>query len=374
MNKAIVIGGGIAGLSAAQALSSYYSEVEIYDSGKASQGNHLHVLLKKGQDILENLFPGIMLEFKNRECPEIDWAQDTLWENSHGVFPQYTSHMKTLSMSRPLLQQSMIKKLNKNITLHHKPVLFLDQISASLIVIAGGQSFPLKKFLPDVLKSYNETKIGLTYRSFVVKTSDLNLSGFKQYYFQIDPLYTMTGGVISPFEDGKSIITIIEKESSLTKCHDFQSFLEKSKQIPGGKFYNIIKNATPLQDMAVFRKVSTQKKILNYKKIPSNVVIMGDAVASLNPIFGQGMSISLMQAKLLQDMLEQKKFSPYVFHKKSLKILKTPYTLSQIGSQEKTLLKKMLELYLRSCQKFKCLHHLFLSQLHSLKIFPEKTK
>lgn len=374
MSKAIVIGGGIAGLSAAQVLSQYYSNVEIYDSGSVSQGHHLHVLMKAGQVILEDLFPGILDECKKRDCPEIDWAKDTLWENSHGTFPQYTSGLTTVSMSRPLLQELMISKLNKNIVIHSTLVSSLDQISASLIVIAGGQNFPLNKYIPGVVRSSQDINIGLTYRSFVVKTSDLHLNGFKQYYFQIDPPYTLIGGVISPFEDAKSIITIIEKEKSLSKCTNFQSFLSKSKKIPSGRFYNIIKNSTPIQEMATFRKNDSQKKILNYKIIPTNVIIMGDVLASLNPVFGQGMSLSLKQAQLLQSMLTNKKFNTKDFHKESLKTLRTPYTLSKIGSEEKTILKNVLGLYLKCCQNFRFLHTLFIHQLHSLRIIPEKIK
>src|SRR5262245_29830618 len=66
---AIVIGGSMAGLLAARILADFYGEVVILerdacpDEVKARkgvpQGQHAHGLLAKGQQILEELFPGL---------------------------------------------------------------------------------------------------------------------------------------------------------------------------------------------------------------------------------------------------------------------------------------------------------------------------
>lgn len=83
-DRAVVVGGGIAGLVTARVLSDYFSSVVILDKDKKAgspgprsgvpQGPHLHVLLQRGQGILRTLFPGIESAFNVHLCPTIDWS------------------------------------------------------------------------------------------------------------------------------------------------------------------------------------------------------------------------------------------------------------------------------------------------------------
>jgi flavin-dependent dehydrogenase len=368
MTKAVVIGGGIAGLAAAKVLSPHFKQVIIYDKGEIKQSLHQHVLLKSGQTILENLFPGIKKKLAMAGCLEIDWAKDTLWENFDGSFPRYDSSVKTLSMSRTLLQKMIIKELASmpNIQFQDERVEKVSDLDAALVVVAGGQNFALTRFLGKIYSEEKSLSINLTYRSYVFNQSELELDGFKQYYYQIDPPKSLLGGVICPIEDGKAMVTIIEKELTISKCESYADFLNKAKQIPGGTFYGIIKNAQPLTSMAIFRKIHTYRRILDEKKIPKGVVIIGDVLNSLNPVFGQGMTLSLMQVEVLGEMLLSKKFDEKNFHIKCNSLGFVPYLLSKTGSEEKSFGKIILRLYLQLCQKSQGLHHHFLKVLHGL--------
>ena len=66
--RAVVLGGSMAGLLAARVLSDAYAEVVIVDRDAmvgvttarkgVPQGRHVHGLLARGQQILDELFPG----------------------------------------------------------------------------------------------------------------------------------------------------------------------------------------------------------------------------------------------------------------------------------------------------------------------------
>jgi len=66
--RAVVVGAGLGGLSAARVLADYFDEVIILDRDElpddaaprpgVPQGKHPHVLLGGGLKVLENLFPG----------------------------------------------------------------------------------------------------------------------------------------------------------------------------------------------------------------------------------------------------------------------------------------------------------------------------
>ena len=72
--KAMVIGGSIAGLLAARVLSDHFEEVILIERDKYTdddqvrngtpQANHIHLLLVKGKEILQDFFP----DLKNRSC------------------------------------------------------------------------------------------------------------------------------------------------------------------------------------------------------------------------------------------------------------------------------------------------------------------
>ena len=368
MKSAIVVGGGIAGLAAAQVLSERFDKVQVYEGDEPAQSHHLHVLLKSGQDALERIFPGIRQQLQLKGCPQIDWALDTVWENQDGEFPRYESSVRALSLSRILLNQVMRDMINKlRIEFKQEKILSLDGLNADLIVLAGGQHFPLARFIGR--DSYNETNlpINLTYRSYLFLKEDLNLKGMGQYYFQIDPPVVRIGGVISPIEENKVIVTLIEHEESYSSCSTYEDFLAKAKGIPSDNFQKILQEARPISGPHFYRKKTThRRKILS---LPANVIVLGDTLMSLNPVFGQGMTVALKEVELFQEMLG-KDFVPMAFQAKCETVSTLSYHLSHLGSQEMGIGKTSLRSYLRLCQKSKAFHHLFLKQLHFLKVFP----
>ncbi len=74
---ALVIGGGMAGLLAARVLPNHFDSVTLVERNCFSeqpmsrqgvpQANHVHVLLTQGQQILEQLLPGLALVFMQSE-------------------------------------------------------------------------------------------------------------------------------------------------------------------------------------------------------------------------------------------------------------------------------------------------------------------
>ncbi len=369
MKRAVIIGSGIAGLAGAKVISPYFDKVTIYDAGVPSQTNQLHVLLKQGQIILEEIFPGMRKRFLEHNCHEIDWAQDTLWENHSGVFPRYRSNITTLSFGRALLQDLMRSYVSQlvNVEFVSRRVEFLTEIEAELVLICGGEHFPLKRFLGEVVETNELTKIDLTYHSCRFKQSDLEMRDFKQYYFQVDPPYSSVGGVISPIEGGEVIATLIEKEESFSACRNVEDFYQKAKKVEGGIFYDIIKNAQPTTSLSSYRKTRSHRKKLAIKNIPENVLILGDVMTSFNPVFGQGMTCALMQAQILKHMLRENKFDARRFHLETHKLGRLPYFLSRTGFAEGGPLKFLLRAYLKLAQKIKPLHLYFLRQLHFLR-------
>src|SRR5882724_11882029 len=111
---AIVIGGSISGLIATRVLSNHFDRVTLIERDPMPDGpeprkgvpqmRHVHVLLKRGETILRQFFPGIVDELRGAGSHLIDMAGDTRWYHFGGWKPRFQSGMEFLTQSRPLLE------------------------------------------------------------------------------------------------------------------------------------------------------------------------------------------------------------------------------------------------------------------------------
>lgn len=112
--EAIVVGGGIAGLLAGRVLSDHFSHITILDRDRfpngpvfrkgAPQAHHLHVLLARGLEILEEFFPGIGEELVNAGAVRLQWPSDTIWLGPRGWTRRFTPGVNVISCGREVLE------------------------------------------------------------------------------------------------------------------------------------------------------------------------------------------------------------------------------------------------------------------------------
>lgn len=378
-DKAVVIGAGFAGLVVARVLSNHFHSVVVVDKDEnvgsqnprmgVAQGAHLHVLLKRGQNILKSFFPEIQHSFQQTQCPQIDWAADTRWESNTGSFPRYASDVQTYSFSRPFLEGLVhsLVSTRHNISFVRSHVHEMAAANGDLVVLAGGQHFPINRFLGlNVDNQNNHLPIQITYRSVTFDRASLNFDGCKQYYYQMAPPHDPIGAVICPIENGQTIATIVEYGSPLGIKTDFAGFMKMAEQVPGGEFFKILKDGRALTPVSVFHKPSMyMRRPDKVSDFPENVFCIGDVFCSLNPVFGQGMTSALIQVKLLDELLRDSCVSSKTFHQKSASRLRLPYLLSKMGSNtQPDFFYRYLKSYLARCQQSPAMHRKFLGALH----------
>lgn len=391
--KAVVIGGGIAGLAAARILAAHYTSVVVCDKDSqigsadirtgAPQGAHLHVLLKNGQTILRELMPDVYEKIKTSRCKTIDWAQDTVWENKFGRLPRYESAAKTFAFSRGLLESELFANIAKlkNISFVYSQALeftkFADKIhsvklhdgqtiEADLFVFAAGAQSVLSGFLGQSL-SYEMTGIDITYYSARFKTETINLPDCTQYYYQADPGVESIGGVISPIENNLTIATLIEFRQKPARILDQSGFLAKSMQLPNLDFFSSVMKAEIVGPIHCFHKKTISRITPEAcKSLPDNLILVGDSLLSLNPVFGQGMTSAFLQIRELKTQLEKKRhLSAISFHKTALKITQIAFAMSKAGSMDhRHYIKRYLDGFLQLASKSPLHHQRFLQVLH----------
>ncbi len=121
-DRAVVIGGSIAGLLAARVLADYFTEVIVVERDRlppeptsrqgVPQSNQPHILLTKGYRILLDLFGNnFSAELLQQGALKIDWGQEFYGFGEVGWFartPQ-PSDLISVTCSRPLLEWAFNK-------------------------------------------------------------------------------------------------------------------------------------------------------------------------------------------------------------------------------------------------------------------------
>ena len=112
--RAVVIGGSLAGLLAARVLADRFDEVVLVERDTypdepeprkgVPQSRHLHILLVRGQRLLEALFPGLMAELREAGAASLNWPRDILWLGAAGWGSRTARGMTLVSSRRELLE------------------------------------------------------------------------------------------------------------------------------------------------------------------------------------------------------------------------------------------------------------------------------
>ncbi|KAA9023829.1 NAD(P)/FAD-dependent oxidoreductase [Niallia endozanthoxylica] len=363
--KAIIIGGGISGKLAARVLSDFFKEVIVIERDNrpigpfprkgARQGEHIHALLLAGQYGLERLFPGITEKFYTTGAVEMNSTKDLSWFH-HGVWKlRYDGHYRTTLQTRPHLEWHIEQSIDnlsnvtvfynqsvRNILYHAKKnrvygVEIVDKeknirtLTADLIVDASGSSSITTSWLETlgIQIPREQAEIGLTYVSKFYQLPDNKTRDWKIKMIYPDPPAEKIGGTVSLVEGERYTVTIMGYQNAIKEkevVKNDQGFLELAKKLPQLDIYHEIKDGTPLSATSIYRIPKIiWKRFDQVKQLPNGLMLIGDTICRIDPVFGQGMSIAVFEALALQKIFQDGNCSLQKniinFHKKARRII-----------------------------------------------------
>ncbi|MEH7308343.1 FAD-dependent oxidoreductase [Neobacillus drentensis] len=369
--KALVIGGSIAGLLAARVLSDFYEEVLLIEKdqmGKKEwtrtgvpQGSHGHALLKSGEEILTELFPGIVDELIADGSVKSDFASELAW-NHHGCWKvKFHAGISIIQQSRPFLEWHIKQRLERipNINFLYggkvkKLLTNQDNTSvtgvevqiqegavnlhrADLVVDASGAGsntcFWLKQLGYDAPPK-TEVKVDLFYASRIYSTLSPKDYDWGSLLVYPNPPIQTHGGGIFPIENQRWMVTLLGYGVDSPPMTE-EKFIKYANSLEQPDVYEAIKNGTPDTDVSVYRFPALRR--FHYEKlerIPNGLIVMGDAFCRIDPVFGQGMSIAAFEAmalkKELQKALQKKKRTQISknAHRRFSKIIDVPWLIA----------------------------------------------
>ena len=94
----------------------------------------------------------------------------------------------------------------------------------------------------------------------------------------------------------------------------------------------MIKHAEPLTHAQTFLfPANLRRHYEKYTRFPGNYLVMGDAMCSFNPLYGQGMSVATLEALALRSALEREPSTRELwrkYFKSASKIIDTPWMIA----------------------------------------------
>ncbi len=332
--RAVVVGGSLTGLIAARALSSHFREVvlverDAFPDGPESrkgvpQARHVHVLLKQGERILADYFPGIVDDLVRGGSSQVDMSRDTRWLFFGGWKVRFSSGMEMLSQSRAYLEWMVRRRVAAipNVRIlggrdvaglvldgrgHATGVrLSLDEtLAADLVVDAGGRGSRMPQWLRDAgfeAPAETEVAVNVGYASRFYRRPPRPPGDWLGLMIYPTPPGTRLG-VLFPVEDDRWMVTLVGWFGDHPRADD-EGFLDFARSLEAPELHDAIRDAEPLSTVAVHKFPSDRRR--HYEQLarfPEGVVVIGDAFCSFNPIYGQGMTTGALGARTLDETL-----------------------------------------------------------------------
>lgn len=340
-HHAVVIGGSIAGLLAARVLADHFARVTIVERDQfpaapvfragVPQGRHLHVLLERGQQLLEQYLPGFTKELLAHGGQSFDFIEGVRLNAGYGWNPQFFGNIPFISATRPLVEwlvrqqvlaQPTITTLpeqrvvalmatpdQKRVTgvqvqrRDDQPDNPISELAADLVVDASGRHSAAPDWLRTLgyqAPAVTEIDPHLGYATRVYHPDPATPRTWLTLYQMMQPPKHLRGGVITTVEGGDWLVTLSGYGDNNMPPTDEEGFLAFARSLPTPDIAEAIASATPGSSIYGYRDTSNQWR--HYDKLrtlPDGFIVTGDAAVAFDPIYGQGMSIAAIDADAL---------------------------------------------------------------------------
>jgi 2-polyprenyl-6-methoxyphenol hydroxylase-like FAD-dependent oxidoreductase len=334
-DHAVVIGGSIAGLCAARVLSDCYSRVSVYERDElpsapanratVPQDRHLHMLMARGAAEFESLFPGLLDDMVGAGVPMLENRPDCIHLGAaghvlgtgHTLRDEFTAYVP----SRPHLEWQLRRRVQDidNVEIIRRSVaeprfdrarqrvtgVLLDPqgdgepefVPADLVVDAAGRGTRL----PVWLEQWG-------FQRPVEATIDIGINYATQQFRMPEGLIAEKVVVAGASHDESLGLGMLHYEDRIWVLttfgvanakppRTFPEMLALADKLLPAHFNAALVQAQPVGEPAYHAfPASRWRRYHKLDRFPAGIVPLGDAVASFNPTFGQGMTMTVLQA------------------------------------------------------------------------------
>ncbi len=356
-SHAVVMGSGIAGLTAARVLADWFEHVTLVERDEfprrgeqrpgVPQGAQWHMLMPSAAAMLEELHPGLLAELESAGVPALHFLRETHMEvaghllNRDGALPMawhqpsrvmLEAHLRTWTSARVLMRPG-VSALDLIVTDEGRVagVLLdtpdgLERLAADLVIDATGGALRPTAELP----TPEELRVDVDVRQVTVTVAVRTVPS------AVEPLLLHGPHVARPW--GAAATRIEGNRWQLTaigyRGHhpptDRDGLLDFVEPLIPPHWWRMFAAAEwPAIAVSDF-PTSIWRRWDTVSDPPAGLLVMGDGLLRLNPVHGNGMALAIRQAMLLRDCLEHGDGDlPRRFYKAAGEMLSKEWALSE---------------------------------------------
>ncbi|MGV9592137.1 NAD(P)-binding protein [Streptomyces tendae] len=339
--RAVVVGAGLAGMLAAAVLADAgVAEVVVLDRDELPdgprqrrglpQGRHAHLLMTGGLRAMEEIVPGVGKRLLAAGAHEISLSSGVLARSPEGWLRRWRREGPVmLTCTRALVDWTVRAAVleHPRIEVRRAAAVGLTgsagrvrgvrvsgpggetDLDADLVVDASGRGTRIVTWLEGLGLSGVRTRIvdsGLVNASRVYRVP-AGAERFPLTIVQADPYVSRPGrsAMVMPVEGDRWLVSCGGTRGGEPPA-DAEGFLRYTLDLPDPIVGRLISGAEPLTDVHVSRSTSNVRHYLDKApQWPEGLVVLGDALGTFNPAYGQGMSVAAFGARVLGRELER---------------------------------------------------------------------
>ncbi|WP_051942847.1 FAD-dependent oxidoreductase [Streptacidiphilus rugosus] len=335
----MIVGGSFAGLVAARVLADHFDEVVLVEQDEVTdetgvhphtpQGHHAHAMLARGAEVLEGLFPGLRAELARLGAPVYEYGERINFLLPTGFAPRCETGVLIQSFTRGTLERTLRRRV-----LESPRVVALSSVRCEALVSAragavtgvryrpvggGGESVVLDA---DLVVDASGRAGGLDERLGalgVVVPAPRVLDGRVTYASlnfprtrtaDFDVAYQMTfapgiarGGVLVAVEGDRWTCSLLGHKDQAPPV-DAAGYLGFARSLGNPRLADHLTERSEAERVHRYTHVHSRwNQYHRGRGWPERLVVVGDAVAAFNPVYGQGLTVAALEAELLRRSL-----------------------------------------------------------------------
>jgi len=344
-DRAVVVGGSVAGLVAARVLADYFRTVTVLEADEyppepgtrrgVPQGSQIHALQEAGRATLEDLLPGYGEALLAAGALQIDGASDIEFFTEGAFLADGSRRLPGYTASRPLFEDVARRRVAAvdgvelrtgcRVTDYSLAgestdskagvetrtvdgVQFRDgaggkrRLEADLVVDASGRTSKTPDWLErngfDV-PPVADVEIDVGYSTVAVERPP----GDRQAVLAVADAPRVRGGAAFPVEGDRWLVNVhgVHGDHPPTDLDGMRAF---AGTLPVEHVQRFLRENRVVGDVEYYPFPSNRRRYYErVDRFPAGFVVVGDAMASFNPVYGQGMSVATLEGLQLHHSL-----------------------------------------------------------------------